>query len=46
MFLTFELDLEMINMIQLVKHLGQRSFSSNVIVRMHTDTHMPYRTDC
>jgi len=28
MYLTFELDLEMVNMIQLAEHLGQRSFSS------------------
>jgi len=41
--LTFELDLGSIKMNQHVKHLGQMSLSSKVIVRTHGQTHTPGR---
>jgi len=39
MTLTFELDLDVAEMNQRAKHLGQRSFSSKVIVWTQTHTH-------
>jgi len=46
MSLTFELDLDIIELNQRTTYLGQTLFSSKVIVRpqWHTQTH--YRTDC
>jgi len=38
MTLTFNLDLESIEMNQDTKYLGQRSFNSEVIIQTHTQT--------
>ena len=40
----FEFDLDSAKTDQLFSYLGQRSFSSNVIVRTHTHTHTDYST--
>jgi len=43
MTLTMEHNLDKVKLNQLAKYLGQRSFSSKVTARTHTDTHV---TDC
>jgi len=46
MTLTFEYDLDSVKMNQRANYLGQRSFSSKVIVRTHgRQTHTPDRID-
>jgi len=45
MILTFKLELENVKMNQRAKYLGQRSFSSKVIVRTPGHTNIR-RTDC
>jgi len=37
--LTFELDLDSVKMNQRAKFIGQKSFSSNVVVQTHGRTH-------
>jgi len=44
--LSFELDLDNVKLNLLVKHLGQSSFSSKVIVRTLRQTHTHTGTDC
>jgi len=39
MTLTFELDIDMVEMNQHATYVGQRSFHSKVIVHTHTHTH-------
>jgi len=39
MTLTFELDVGILKMTQCTKHLGQKSFSSNVFVQTGRETH-------